>query len=519
MNRRFLQFLLHTILALFCFGTLVACGSEADAPASTVDGVHAHQFGDWQAVLEASCTTDGQLVRNCVCGKVEYSIAPAFGHTPVTDASKSPTCTETGLTEGSHCKVCNDILIQQQVITPTGHQEVIATPTKEATCTQPGTTVSTYCTVCNEILSASTVIPPKGHKEVVLNPGQAPTCTAPGWSASSGCSVCKEVLSQSQPLPAADHSPVIDTPAKAATCTEPGTSEASHCDICGQILSTAQALPSTGHVKVAIPAVAADCTQNGLSDGVRCSVCNTILHSQTILPKLGHNMVEDQCQRCGATASEGLTFTLSSDGTYFILTDLGRCTDTDILIPSTYSGKPVSAIDEQAFFQCKFIHSIDLPDSILSIGSKAFYGCSNLTSIILPARLTEIGTNAFGGCTSLVSISVDSGNSVYHSVGNCLIETGTKTLIAGCKTSQIPTDGTVTSIVGYAFDSCQDLTSITLPDCIGNIGAYAFSKCTGLTDIHFLGTKLQWQQIRKEEGWDYLTGDYVIHCTDGDLLK
>lgn len=520
MKRRFLQFLLYTALALFCFGTLTACGDdEPDSHPSTIDGQHIHQFGDWQAVLEASCTTDGQLMRSCVCGKVEYSTAPAFGHTPVTDAPQSPTCTETGLTEGSHCKVCNDILIQQQVIPPMGHQEVIATPTKEATCTQPGATVSTYCTVCNEILSASTVIPPKGHKEVVLNPGQAPTCTAPGWSASSCCSVCKEVLSQSQPLPVTGHSPVIDTPAKAATCTEPGTSEASHCDICGQILSTVQALPATGHKEAFDPAVAADCIHNGLSDGIHCSICNTILRSQTVLPKLGHDMTQDQCRRCGATASKGLSFALSSDGTYFILTGMGSCTDTDLLIPSAYNGKPVAAIGEQAFFQCISIHSIDLPGSILSIGTKAFYGCSSLTGIMLPAGLTQIGTNPFGGCTSLASISVDSGNSVYHSHGNCLIETGTKTLIAGCKTSQIPTDGTVTIIADYAFDGCQGLTSITLPDSITSIGAFAFSKCRNLTSIHFLGSKLQWQQLDKKEGWNYLTRDLVIHCTDGDLMK
>ncbi|MDD7701085.1 MAG: leucine-rich repeat domain-containing protein, partial [Eubacteriales bacterium] len=81
------------------------------------------------------------------------------------------------------------------------------------------------------------------------------------------------------------------------------------------------------------------------------------------------------------------------------------------------------------------------------------------------------------------SITVDSKNKVYHASNNCLIETATKTLIAGCKTSVIPTDGSVTSIGAGAFFGCTGLTSITIPDSVTSIGDWAFYGCTGLTSI------------------------------------
>ena len=80
-------------------------------------------------------------------------------------------------------------------------------------------------------------------------------------------------------------------------------------------------------------------------------------------------------------------------------------------------------------------------------------------------------------------ITVESGNPAYHSAGNCLIETATKTLVLGCDFSSIPTDGSVTSIGDYAFANCIWLKSIAIPNGVTRIGAYAFVGCTGLTSI------------------------------------
>ena len=127
--------------------------------------------------------------------------------------------------------------------------------------------------------------------------------------------------------------------------------------------------------------------------------------------------------------------------------------------------------------------NVVIPDSVTSIGNHAFYKCSSLTSITIPENVTSIGEGVFEGCSSLENITVEQGNPIYHSEGNCIIETASKTLIAGCKNSVIPADGSVTSIGDRAFFSCNLLTSITIPDSVTSIGDSAFWECKSLKSI------------------------------------
>ena len=146
-------------------------------------------------------------------------------------------------------------------------------------------------------------------------------------------------------------------------------------------------------------------------------------------------------------------------------------------------GNSVTSIGDYAFYSCENLATVTIGNSVTSIGDGAFVYCYRLTEITIPNSVTSIGTNPFVGCRNLESIIVESGNTVYHSSGNCLIETDTKNLISGCKNSVIPDDRSVTSIGDDAFCGCSLLTEIIIPDSVTSIGDDAFDCCDSLTEI------------------------------------
>ena len=142
-------------------------------------------------------------------------------------------------------------------------------------------------------------------------------------------------------------------------------------------------------------------------------------------------------------------------------------------LTSATIGNSVTSIGRMAFYGCTGLTNITIPDSVTSIDDYAFSGCSSLTSITIPDSVTSIGNSAFEGCTSLTSVTI--GNSVTN-IGD--------RAFSGCSgLTSVTIPDSVTSIGNAAFYNCTGLTSVTIGNSVTSIGNYAFDGCTGLTSV------------------------------------
>ena len=176
--------------------------------------------------------------------------------------------------------------------TATGRHSPIPDKGKPATCTEPGLTEGSHCYYCNEVLEAQKEIPASGHLDVYASKlEQAATCTQDGWTKETKCKNCGQTVKERERIPAPGHKEVTDA-AVAATCTQDGKKEGKHCSVCKKVLVEQEVIPATGHKEVTDAAVAPTCTKVGWTEGSHCSVCNKELTAQTRIPAIGHAVAE-----------------------------------------------------------------------------------------------------------------------------------------------------------------------------------------------------------------------------------
>ena len=320
-----------------------------------VVAANGHRYANLK-VTSATCTLEGYITIECPnCGgswdsrydqeAKDYLVDYPFfnldklGHDMIVDEAVAPTCTETGLTEGSHCSRC-DYKVEQQIVPANGHTDVdgdyicdiceadlcldhvaseaVVENIIDATCTKAGSYDEVvYCSQCHEELSRVTITVDKlAHTagEATRENNVAPTCTATGsYDEVVKCSVCGEELSRNTiTVDKLAHTAGEATRENnvAPTCTATGSyDEVVKCTVCGEELSrNTITVDKLAHSEEIIPAVAPTCTATGLTEGKKCSVCGEILDAQEDVAKLEHtageaikeNVVDATCTKAGS---------------------------------------------------------------------------------------------------------------------------------------------------------------------------------------------------------------------------
>ena len=320
---------------------------------SSIEEIIAKAKAGETVVLIADISGTVQVPCDIIINKNGYSIDMVIVHDIEILDGKAPTCTETGLTEGQKCTVCNEVLVEQTVVETLPHTDdnndfecdvchadlcvehvhadAVVENVVDATCTEAGSYEKVvYCSKCGEEIEREVIaVDALGHDLVDVE-GQAADCLNPGYTAYKECSRCDHIEGKTI-IDALGHTEVIDA-AVAPDCENTGLTEGKHCSVCGEVLVAQTEVAALGHTEVIDAAVAPDCENTGLTEGKHCSVCGEVLVAQTVVAALGHTEgAEATCteaQKC-TVCHEVLAEALGHD----MITDAAvppTCTDTGL---------------------------------------------------------------------------------------------------------------------------------------------------------------------------------------------
>ena len=216
-----------------------------------------HDMSAWETETAATCTEDGTERSGCSrCDYEQTQTITASGHNVVTDDAVNPNCTETGLTEGTHCSACGEVLTAQEIVPDLGHAMGDWVTVNDATCEEEGLQRSD-CLRCDYYETDTIEAVGHSYEAYVTNP----TCIDAGYTTM-------------------------------------------YCH-CGDSYVT-DYVQTIAHTEEEVDAVAATCTAQGTTAGVRCAVCNSTLSGLKPTAPTGHKLEHGICVVCGETAESDL---------------------------------------------------------------------------------------------------------------------------------------------------------------------------------------------------------------------
>lgn len=251
----------------------------------------------------------------------------------------------------------------------------------------------------------------------------------------------------------------------------------------------------------------ATCVENG-SQKRSCEICGDLYTQiRPVKNTTNHKYVNYVCTLCGKSINPiKVNFTLSDDGTYYILSSVESMETKEYTIPETYEGLPVKEIGKQAFYLCRELETVVVPDTIEKIGEGAFLKCYNLKKLTIPfVGMDKTSTNSFFGYIFGAPLDgKDEGlRPIIQGFGEDLrtyyippklvdVRITGGELDDGCFMNcvdirRVEYSGTGEVVGERAFDNCQMLDQVTFPLSIQEYGNRAFQNCYELDTFPLSG--------------------------------
>lgn len=481
MKKTFFKSLIILTLCFLLMACAVACTEDTDNltdenltneeipnnedNSQSTENQHTHFYAS--SVIEATCDFDGYTKYTCECGH-EYNdnFVNRLNHSFTSykqnnDATCFSNATETAICDRKGCQQTNTRSIPNSTIS---HNFVNYIYDGNATCSRDGTKtaqcINDGCIVKDTVSALGTQLKHSFVDYISNNNATCMTnCTETARCSNSGC-----LVEDTRQIPnsTVDHKFEDYVSNNDATTEKDGTKTAicefSGCNVIDTIVDIGSKLPTVHSHSYTAVVTKPTCTEQGYTTHT-CSCNDSYIDSY--IEANGHSYENGVCGVCGyfyVEGSEGLAYALSEDKSYYEVLGIGTCVDSDIIIPSSYGGKPIKSIVDYAF---------------QNSGSR-------LTSIIIPNSISHLGKGVFSNCLSLTSVVFEDGSQL-SSISNSL------------------------------FFSCTNLTNIKIPANVISIGKDAFYWCNNLTDAYFEGTKCWY--VSSVEGATSGIGIYLIDAS------